>query len=180
LITTFTSYPTDFGRILILIRGICLVGYVIAGVVFLCMGIGFIRLKDWRATLSCVPMPLFVVWICVWPCAVSSLSPDDYAHILAFRIFYQAEVDAVNDTEKTRLISFYWRDASSPLDSHFIYLVFDESDEFALPISKRSSAWRSRANGLFGKQMLYGAPTEGCGRVRRLFSHWYVVDLESM
>jgi hypothetical protein len=110
---------------------------------------------------------------------IPSLAPGDYLHYFAFRDAYKMKIDAPHDAAEPQFLWFYWRDASPPVFGEvLVYLVFDESDEFASAASKRSSAWNALARSTFGEQGLTIAPTAMPDKVRHLFGHYYVVRID--
>jgi hypothetical protein len=76
-------------------------------------------------------------------------------------------------------VRFFWVDASAPLNGEtLVFLVFDESDEFALPDVQRSAAWKARALSGFMKATGFIGGPKVPDEPHRLFGHYYVVHVD--
>ena|SRR5580658_6786646 len=92
---------------------------------------------------------------------------------------YERVVAAAPQTEEPRLIWFFWVDASRMLDGEtLVYLVFDESDEFALSDVQRSVAWKARALSTFMKATGFIGGPKMPDDPHHLVGHYYVVHLD--
>jgi hypothetical protein len=155
IIDDVASYPGRYGGLFILINALFGMSYLFGATGYLFASIKHLAEKQWRKSSSCLSMPLFILCFFALPRTIADLGPGDYVHFLIFSHYYTKEIDA---TGESRPRWFYWRDASSPFNARFIYLVFDESDGLAVP----------------PLQDVEGGELQS---FRHLFGHWYVVEL---
>ncbi len=88
--------------------------------------------------------------------------------LLATLSRYSPAMPKQGDDPGPRLQVFPWDDLNGfALDLGFVLLVYDESDEIALPASERSKAWQARVAGTQLECKLTG--------VEHAFGHYYFV-----
>jgi hypothetical protein len=96
------------------------------------------------------------------------------------RQYYLAEIDKLPRGSEPRFKVFNWgQTGGAAVVNNFFTLVFDESDEIALPAEKRSSDWSRRARSFCpGSQMcsiLQPDPPRHIVDVVKISGHFYLV-----
>jgi hypothetical protein len=126
--------------------------------------------REWRRSVSMLILPLSTL------AAFLNNSIDihtaqrlsDDLELLATRSNYAPAMPKQNPNLEPRLELFPWRDLNGfGLYLGYVLLVYDESDEMALPASQRSKAWQARAAGSELGCRLTG--------VEHAFGHYYFV-----
>jgi hypothetical protein len=148
-----TPGPEAFGIIFGLpsLTPVIVIGLLVALVYFLWK-------RRWRAALTGVIAPT----LCVALAFPLARSPAHYVHLLVTRHTYDAQITLLPGTLGHRFGSFDWSTGFAGGPSTF--LIFDESDEIALPIQKHT-ADPSAEPGF----------EESCAdRVQHLQGHYYV------
>ena len=126
--------------------------------------------RQWRKAVSALVLPAstiaalfnlhFVGRATIWA--------GDRLELVAMLPTYSREIANLPHKEGPRIATFLWRDLNLGFGLAFGYefLVYDESDEIALPAEQRSAAWRENA-GSDLKCRLTG--------VEHVFGHYYFV-----
>jgi hypothetical protein len=110
----------------------------IAIVISLC--VNAIR-RRWRRVLSLLVAPAFLL-IPIILLARAGITPD-WVRFTLTRNGYLAEIQQSNvQGTEPRFNTFVWDDTFTA--KTYVTLVYDESDEIALPIGNQSEAWRQR------------------------------------
>jgi hypothetical protein len=148
-----TPGPEAFGIILSLasVTPSIVIGLLVALVYFLWK-------RRWRAALTSVLAPT----LCVALAFPRARSPAHYVHFLVTRHTYYAQITSLPGTPGHRFGSFDWSTGFAGGPSTF--LIFDESDEIALPIQKHAAAL----------SVELGFAESCAGRVQHLQGHYYV------
>jgi len=148
-----TPGPEAFGIVLgvAALTPVVVIGLVVALVYFLWK-------RRWRAVLTGVLAPTLCV-VLAFPLAQL---PAQYAHLFVTRHVYDAQVTSLPGTPGHRFGSFDWSTGFAGGPSTF--LIFDESDEIALPIS----------NHVANPRVEQGFVESCAGHVRHLHGHYYV------
>jgi hypothetical protein len=152
-ITVVTPGLTAFGIVLSVatLTPVIVIGLLVALIYFLWK-------RRWRAALTGVLAPT----LCVVLAFPLSRLPAQYVRFLATRHLYDVQVTSLPGTPGHRFGSFDWSTGFAGGPSTF--LIFDESDEIALPFHKRVTDPRAE-QGL----------AESCaGSVQHLQGHYYV------
>ena len=102
------------------------------------------RAGAWRAALAHLVLPVVVLAAASQPFATMRWlnSLGDRIHFEIMRPTYLAEVEAMRDTGEPKLALFNW--GGMVWASYGV--VYDASDEIALPRGQQSAAWRRRAD----------------------------------
>lgn len=98
-------------------------------------------LRRWRRVLSLLTAPLLLL-VCLQLLAIAGITPDSVRFALT-RQTYLAEIKRADPPEEgQRFRTFVWDDTFR----HKTYstLVYDESDEIALPKGAQTAAWQKR------------------------------------
>lgn len=125
--------------------------------------------QQWRRAASAIILPAsalaavlnlnFVAKTTIWA--------GDRLELLATFSRYSREISNLPHQEGPRVATFMWRDLNGfGMDLGYVLLVYDESDEIALPAGQRSAAWRENA-GSDLQCRLTG--------VEHVFGHYYFV-----
>jgi len=133
--------------------------------------------RRWRATLSVLVAPVI---------ALSSFGlfyrlgvTPELIRLEFSKSIYLAEVDALPTADGPRLECWNWGGTGgAAVANTFRNLVYDESDQIALPPSARSAAWGGKASGA-GKGKCSAVPPEtGDAQVsvNHLEGHFYVIE----
>ena len=180
VLLSFVSPTSRAGALLFPIIMLAAAGYLLAA--FTCIGIGIWEASRgrWTSVLSCTVIPAAIAMFVASPDTYKGLlNAADYIHFAAFNREYEAAVEAAPRTDGPRLLWFFWVDASAPLAGEtLVFLVFDESDEFALPDIQRSEAWKAHALSAFMKATGFIGGPQVPDRPHHLFGHYYVVRVD--
>ncbi|MEE3624651.1 hypothetical protein UCD39_11700 [Nitrospirillum sp. BR 11752] len=100
--------------------------------------------RRWRRGLSLMLLPFVIIPTLVWhqELARPLFLTGEILHFQALRPLYLERIKVMSTTGAPKLALFIWGDW---LTTSF-GVVYDESDEVALPPERRSDAWTSRAN----------------------------------
>jgi hypothetical protein len=180
LLFSFVSTTGPAGALLFPASMLALVGYLVAGLTSIGVGIAQASKGRWGEALQSAVVPAAVAMFVAFPGTYKAiLNAADYIHFAIFSGRYERAVDAAPRTDGPRLLWFFWADASAPLAGEtLVFLVFDESDELALPNAQRSAAWKARAlSGFMKATGFVGGPTMP-EDPHRLFGHYYVLHLD--
>ena len=156
---------TDFSYVVIGIPAL-LLAWVAAGVAALIAGIRSAMRKDWRqCTLaSLLPAALLVAALDPVRFVRSCNYLGDVIHFVAAKPFYDRQIAALSAEQGPRLAVFNW---GGMVWASF-GVVYDESDQVALPSGRQSADWLERA----GRSELscagYGA--------QPLWDHYYLAS----
>ena len=148
-----TPGPEGFGIIfgLASLTPVIVIGLLVALVYFLWK-------RLWRAALTGVVAPMLCLAI-AFPLA---RSPAHYIHFLITRHSYDAQITSLQGAPGHRFGSFDWSTGFAGGPSTF--LIFDESDEIALPIKNHAA----------DSSVELGFAESCAGRVQHLQGHYYV------
>jgi hypothetical protein len=140
--------------------------WVIAGLVALTVTIRSAIRKEWRRCLLAAILPIVLLVVAFDP--VRFIRSCDYAgdviHFLAMESSYDRAIAALPADQRPRLVVFDWGGMS--FASHG--LVYDETDQVALPKGSQSADWLAQARHS-------ELSCEGYG-VRALWDHYYLAD----
>ncbi len=114
--------------------------------------IDFTTKRDWLRASAMLPLPLTVVLAIVtaffntdFAIYIINRARDDL-QLLVTLPTYSREISNLPHQEGPRIATFLWRDLNGfGVALGYEFLVYDESDEIALPAEKRSSAWNKNA-----------------------------------
>ncbi|EGY01091.1 transmembrane protein [Nitrospirillum viridazoti Y2] len=100
--------------------------------------------RRWRRALSLMLLPLAVIPTLVWhqELARPLFLTGEILHFHALRPIYLGRIKAMPNIGAPKLALFIWGDWLATSYG----VVYDESDEVALPSERRSDAWTSRAD----------------------------------
>jgi hypothetical protein len=122
--------------------------------------------KEWRRCVLAAILPVVLLIVAFDP--VRFVRSCDYAgdviHFIAMKSSYDRTISALPAEQRPRLVVFDWGGMS--FASHG--LVYDETDQVALPRGRQSADWLAQA----GHTEL---SCEGYG-VRPLWDHYYLAD----
>jgi hypothetical protein len=143
-----------------------LFAWAIAGVGALIVGVRSAMRKDWRrcAIASALPIVLLVVAVDPIGFVRSCNHIGDVIHFIVAKPYYDRQIAALPVDRGPRLVVFDWGGmvwASSGL-------VYDETDQVALPRDRRSADWLAQASHS-------ELSCEGYG-VQPLWGHYYLAD----
>jgi len=140
----------------------------LAALVTFCIAIAAAFGRHWRLTIVCAMLPATFAIFLLYADPLWRLSIDagEYLHFLAMRGSYRAQIAAMPAGSGARLAVFTLREDGFAGMSNWDLVVYDESDEIALPAAARSAAWRMRVAGT--------ALAIGEGTVWRLGDHFYL------
>jgi len=124
----------------------------------------FLMRQEWsRAVISGIPPVAVIVAVMTFPQFLYACNTaGDVLHFFVARPYYDRAVASLPST-RPRLAVFNWGGMAWASGG----LVYDESDEVALPAGRQSAAWKAKA-----------ANTElGCGYgIQSLWSHYYLAS----
>jgi hypothetical protein len=130
----------------------------------------WLRRRQWRRVASAMVLPASVLaaMFNLHFVGRASIWAGDRLELLAALPTYSREIANLPHKEGPRIATFFWRDLNLGFGLAFGYefLVYDESDEVALPAQERSAAWRQNA-GSDLQCRLTG--------VEHVFGHYYFV-----
>lgn len=114
--------------------------------------IDFTIKQDWLRASAMLPLPLTVVLAIVtasfntdFAIYVINRARDDF-QLLVMLPTYSREIANLPHQDRPRIATFLWRDLNGfGLALGYEFLVYDESDEIALPAEKRSAVWKKSA-----------------------------------
>lgn len=114
--------------------------------------IDFTTKRDWLRASAMLPLPLTVVLAMVtasfntdFAICVINRARDDL-QLLVTLPTYSRKISNLPHHEGPRIATFLWRDLSGfGVALGYEFLVYDESDEIALPAEKRSAVWKKNA-----------------------------------
>ncbi len=127
--------------------------------------------RQWRRTVATAMLPLSLVvsllnFDTLWR---FSMATGEAIHFRLARQGYLAEIAALPAGQRPRLAVFVLSEDGWLGISNLHLVVYDESDEVALPAERQSPAWKARA-----AQTLL---TLGIGYLRPLGDHFYIVRI---
>ncbi len=104
------------------------------------------RSRQWHQALPMLIFPALLLASVLVPRAFLYVLNDmgDELHFIAMRSMYLEEISAIPLTGQPRLVEF---DLGGMIWAHSA-IVYDESDELALPTDRRSRAWKDRESTL--------------------------------
>ena len=180
LLFSFVSTTGPANVLLVLFSLLALVGYLVAGLTSIGVGVWHVSRGRWASVLQCTVIPGAIAMFVAFPGAFRGLlGAADYIHFAAFSRQYERAVDAAPRADAPRLLWFFWVDASAPLDGEtLVFLVFDESDEFALPDVQRSAAWKARALSGFMMATGFAGGPKMPDNPHHLVGHYYAVRVD--
>jgi hypothetical protein len=132
--------------------GLVLLFWGLSASVVLVIAVAFAAKRDWLRLSAMLPLPLTTVLVIVTACfnltfviGLVSLARDDLQLLFTLPT-YSREIANLPRGEGPRIATFLWRDLNGfGLALGYEFLVYDESDEVALPEEKRSAAWKKNA-----------------------------------
>lgn len=126
--------------------------------------------RQWRRAASAAVLPASVLAAALNFHFVgrATIWAGDRLELVATLPSYSREIANLPHKEGPRIATFFWRDLNLGfgLDFGYEFLVYDESDEIALPAEQRSAAWKKNA----GTDL--ECPLTG---VEHIFGHYYFV-----
>ncbi len=139
--------------------------WVIAGLVALFISIRSARRRAWRRCILTGILPVVVLVVAFDPVRFvrSCNYAGDVIHFLAMKSSYDRQIAALPADQRPGLAVFDWGGMS--FASHG--LVYDETDQIALPKGSQSAEWLAKAS--------HELSCEGYG-VRALWDHYYLAD----
>jgi hypothetical protein len=140
--------------------------WVIAGLIALVISIRSAMQQEWRRCVLAAILPVALLVVAFDP--VRFVRSCDYAgdviHFIVMRSSYDRRIAALPAEQRPRLVVFDWGGMS--FASHG--LVYDETDQVALPKGSQSADWLAEASHT-------ELSCEGYG-VRALWDHYYLAD----
>ena len=140
--------------------------WVIAGLVALIVSIRSAMRKEWRRCVMATILPVVLLIVAFDP--VRFVRSCDYLgdviHFIAMRPTYDRTIAALPADQRLRLVVFDWGGMSFASRG----LVYDETDQVALPRGRQSPDWLAKASRT-------ELSCEGYG-VRALWDHYYLAD----
>ena len=140
--------------------------WVIAGLVALIVSIRSAIQKEWRRCVLATILPVVLLIVAFNP--VRFVRSCDYLgdviHFVAMRPYYDRAIAALPADQRPRLVVFDWGGMSFASRG----LVYDETDQVALPRGRQSPDWLAKASHT-------ELSCEGYG-VRALWDHYYLAD----
>jgi hypothetical protein len=140
--------------------------WVIAGLGALIVSIWSAMQKEWRRCVLAAILPVVLLIVAFDP--VRFVRSCDYAgdviHFIAMKSYYDQTIAAIPADQHPRLVVFDWGGMS--FASHG--LVYDETDQVALPRGLQSPDWLAKASRT-------ELSCEGYG-VQALWDHYYLAD----
>jgi|GEM_PF-5580624 len=141
---------------------------------FLCFNL---VLRRWRRVLSLLTAPLLLL-VCLHLLAIVGITPDSVRFALT-RQTYLAEIERADLPDAgQRFRTFVWDDTFR--DKTYSTLIYDESDEIALPKGAQSTAWQQRLRKFCSEKRkecvnLDPGPDDYVS-VRKIGEHFYILD----
>jgi hypothetical protein len=140
--------------------------WVFAGLVALIVSIRAAMQKQWRRCVLAAILPIVLLIVAFDP--VRFVRACDYAgdviHFVAMRSSYDRRIAALAADQRPRLVVFDWGGMSFASRG----LVYDETDQIALPRGRQSADWLAQASHT-------ELSCEGYG-VQALWDHYYLAD----
>ena len=140
--------------------------WAIAGLVALIVSIRSAIQKEWRRCVLATILPVVLLIVAFNP--VRFVRSCDYLgdviHFVAMRPYYDRAIAALPADQRPRLVVFDWGGMSFASRG----LVYDETDQVALPRGRQSHDWLAKASHT-------ELSCEGYG-VRALWDHYYLAD----
>jgi hypothetical protein len=140
--------------------------WVFAGLVALMVSIRSAMQKQWRRCALAAILPAVLLIVAFDP--VRFVRACDYAgdviHFVAMRSSYDRRIAALAADQRPRLVVFDWGGMSFASRG----LVYDETDQIALPRGRQSADWLAQASHT-------ELSCEGYG-VQALWDHYYLAD----
>jgi hypothetical protein len=140
--------------------------WVIAGLVALIVSIRAAIRKEWRRCVLAAILPVVLLIVAFDPVRFvrSCDCAGDVIHFIAMRSYYDQQIAALSADQRPRLVVFDWGGMSFASRG----LVYDETDQVALPRGRQSTDWLAQAKRT-------ELSCEGYG-VRALWDHYYLAD----
>jgi hypothetical protein len=140
--------------------------WVIAGLIALVISIRSAMRKEWRRCVLAAILPVVLLVVAFNPVRFvrSCNFAGDVIHFIVMRSSYDRRIAALPAEQRPRLVVFDWGGMS--FASHG--LVYDETDQVALPKGSQSADWLAEASHT-------ELSCEGYG-VRALWDHYYLAD----
>ena len=160
-----TPVGADFVYVVMGIPALLLI-WLLAAVAALAMALRSLKARAWRRSLSRAILPLTVVAAFIQPrFSIASINlAGDLIHFEMVQSRYLAELATMPKTAEPKLVIFDWGGWITMSNG----VVYDESDEVALPAGQRSPAWKARANDTELNCSAYA--------VRAIGDHFYLAD----
>jgi hypothetical protein len=140
--------------------------WVIAGLVALIASIRSAMRREWRRCVIAATLPVVLLIVAFDP--VRFVRSCDYLgdviHFIAMRSYYDRTIAALPADQRPRLVVFDWGGMSFASRG----LVYDETDQVALPRGRQSTDWVAKASHT-------ELSCEGYG-VQALWDHYYLAD----
>lgn len=136
---------------------------VLIGILF------WLKRRHWRRAASALVLPAGAVaaFLNSHFVAKATIWAGDRLELLATFPTYSRQISNLPHRQGPRIATFLWRDLNGfQMDLGYVLLVYDESDEVALPAGERSAAWKENAGG--------GLECRLTG-VEHIFGHYYFV-----
>jgi hypothetical protein len=127
--------------------------------------VSFARRRSWKSSLKLAVLPIGVIIVALnfYPFIRGCIYVGDVLHFVVARPYYDHVIASLPPTGRPRLAVFNW--GGMPWASGG--LVYDESDEVALPLGQQSAAWKANP----------GRAELDCGFVvSPLWSHYYLAS----
>jgi hypothetical protein len=125
--------------------------------------------RQWRRAASAFVLPAgaLAAFLNSHFVAKATIWAGDRLELLATFSTYSRQISKLPHQQGPRIATFPWRDLNGfQMDLGYVLLVYDESDEVALPAGQRSAAWKENA-GSDLQCRLTG--------VEHIFGHYYFV-----
>ena len=155
-------------------------GYLVAGLASVRVGIMQAWKGRWSAVLACSIVPAAIAVLIAVPGAYLTIAGlADYVHLAVFGIRYERAVDAATRADGPRYLLFHWNDLAGMLGPDTqVSLAYDESDEFALPDWERSDAWKVRAERAFENETGFREAPSMPASAHHLVGHYSVFRVD--
>ena len=147
-----------------------LLAWPIAGIISFFWGVRFLSARSWLRGALALALPAFITlsWLTVGPALLEPVLQPAYranrfVHFLTVKRIYDREVPTLRGSEP-HLKLFVWE--SDPIGGSGI--VYDSSDDIALPKNRRPKNWAQRATA-------YRGALEDLCRIEAVGSHYYIV-----
>jgi hypothetical protein len=155
---------------------------VLAGALVISFAVNVLR-RRWCTTLSIIAAPVIALSV-LGLLHRLGMTPETVAGIVRLELSkssYMAQINALPTTDGPRLKCWDWGGTGGAAVANIVRtLVYDESDQIALPRSSWSAAWLRKADEVAKGNSLYSVirPTSGTGQisVSHLEGHFYVVE----
>jgi hypothetical protein len=158
---------TDFFYVTLGIPALLLV-WAIGGLGSLIVSVRAAMRKDWKRCVLASALPIVLILVALNPDGFvrSCIHIGDVLHFISAKPYYDRQIAAIPADQRPRLAIFDWGGMAWGSTG----LVYDESDEVALPKGRQSADWQARA-----------AHTElNCGGwgygVQPLWDHYYLAS----